>query len=128
MKLSVDTSAYTAFCKNNGMAVDAIQRADQIILPLMVIAELRAGFAVGKRGDENEQVLQRFLNSDRVFIRSPNESTCFIYARLFSYLRGKGTPIPINDLWIASITLQNDAMLLTFDRHFHALPQIPKWS
>ena len=37
MKLSVDTSAYVAFCKNNGMAVDAIQRADQIILPLMVI-------------------------------------------------------------------------------------------
>ncbi len=127
MRLAVDTSAYIAFCKNNRMAVDALQKADQIILPLMVIAELRAGFAVGKRGDENEQVLQRFLNSDRVSIMSPNEDTCYIYARLFSYLRGKGTPIPINDLWIASITLQSDAMLLTFDRHFHALPQIPKW-
>ena len=128
MRLAVDTSAYSAFCKNNGLAVDAIQRADQIILPLMVIAELRAGFAVGKRGDANEQILQRFLNSDRVSIGSPNENTCYIYARLYSYLRRNGTPIPINDLWIASITLQSDAILLTFDQHFHALPQIPKWS
>lgn len=128
MRLAVDTSAYTAFCKNKGMAVAAIQRADQIILPLMVIAELRAGFAMGKRGDKNEQILQRFLNSDRVSIGSPNENTCYIYARLYSYLRRNGTPIPINDLWIASITLQNDAILLTFDQHFHALPQIPKWS
>ena len=127
MRLAVDTSAYIAFCKNNRMAVDAMQRADEIILPLMVIAELRAGFAVGKRGGENEQVLQRFLNSDRVSILSPNENTCYIYARLFSYLRGKGTPIPINDLWIASIALQTDATLLTFDQHFQALPQIPKW-
>ena len=79
MRLAVDTSAYIAFCKNNRMAVDAMQRADEIILPLMVIAELRAGFAVGKRGGENEQVLQRFLNSDRVSILSPNENTCYIY-------------------------------------------------
>ena len=127
MRLAVDTSAYIAFCKNNRMAVDAMQRADEIILPLMVIAQLRAGFAVGKRGDENEQILQRFLNSDRVSILSPNENTCYIYARLFSYLRGKGTPIPINDLWIASIALQTDATLLTFDQPFQALPQVPKW-
>ena len=65
-----------------------MQRADKIILPLMVIAQLRAGFAVGKRGDENEQVLQRFLNSERVSIFSPNENTCYIYSRLFSYRRG----------------------------------------
>lgn len=127
MKLAVDTNAYTAFCKNNKVAVLAVQTADQIILPLMVIAELRSGFAVGRKGDENEQTLQRFLNSKRVSIVNPNENTTFIYARLFSYLRKKGTPIPINDLWIASITLQNDATLLSFDQHFEVLPQLPRF-
>lgn len=58
---------------------------------------------------------------------APNEATTFLYSRLFAYLRGKGTPIPINDLWIASLTQQHDATLLTYDRHFDALPQIPKW-
>jgi tRNA(fMet)-specific endonuclease VapC len=127
MRLSLDTNAYTAFCKNNSTVIDAIQRADEIILPLQVVAELRAGFAVGKKGDENERILQRFLNSKRVSIKKPNEGTTFIYARLFAYLRNKGTPIPVNDLWIASITQQNDATLMTLDQQFEALPQIPLW-
>lgn len=127
MRLAVDTNAYTAFCKGNKTAVDAIQTADEIMLPLMVVAELRAGFVAGRKGDENEKTLQRFLNSKRVIVKNPDEGTTFIYARLFTYLRNKGTPIPINDLWIASITLQNDATLLTFDLHFEVLPQIPLW-
>ncbi len=127
MKVSVDTNAYTAFCKNDSVAVDAMQKADSIFLPLMVVAELRSGFSVGRKGAENEAILQRFLNSPRVSIECPDENTTFIYARLFGYLRRNGTPIPINDLWIASLTLQNDATLLTFDQHFEALPQVPRW-
>ncbi|MCZ6672252.1 MAG: type II toxin-antitoxin system VapC family toxin [Verrucomicrobia bacterium] len=122
------TFAYIAFCKNNSIAVDAIQKADEILLPLMVIAELRAGFAVGRKGEENEVILQRFLISPRASIASPDESTSFVYAQLFRYLRRKGTPVPINDLWIVSITLQNDATLLTFDQHFQSFPQIPRWT
>ena len=127
MRLAVDTNAYTAFCKGTRVAIDAIQTADEILVPLIVVAELRAGFSAGRKGDENEKILQRFLNSKRVFIKSPDEGTTFIYARLFNYLRNKGTPIPINDLWIASIVQQNDATLLTFDQHFEVLPQIPRW-
>ena len=105
MKLSIDTNAYKAICKNNKVAVLAVQTADEIILPLMVIAELRSGFAVGRKGDENEQVLQRFLNSKRVSIANPNENTTFIYARLFSYLKKKGTPIPMNDYGAAGVAI-----------------------
>lgn len=127
MRLVLDTNAYTAFCKNHPKAVDAIQVADELLIPLMVLAELRAGFSLGRRGDENEKILQRFLNSKRVAVKQPNEATTYIYARLFAYLRKKGTPIPINDLWIAAITLQHEASLLTFDQHFEVLPQIPLW-
>lgn len=127
MRLAVDTNAYTAFCKGTSAAIDAIQTADEIILPLMVVAELRSGFSAGRKGDENEKILQRFLNSKRVTIKNPDEGTTFIYARLFTYLRNKGTPIPTNDLWIASIVLQNDATLLSFDQHFEVLPQIPRY-
>jgi tRNA(fMet)-specific endonuclease VapC len=127
MKIALDTNAYVAFCKNESSAVDAIRRADSILIPLPVIAELRAGFGIGSKGAQNESVLQRFLNSKRVSIVLPDESTTFVYARLYGYLRKRGTPIPINDLWISAITLQHDATLLTFDSHFEKLPQIPKW-
>jgi hypothetical protein len=31
-----------------------------VFLPFIVVAELRAGFALGRRGAENERVLRRF--------------------------------------------------------------------
>lgn len=128
MRLAIDTDAYTAFCKGDSRSKRALQTADVVLVPLPVLAELRAGFAVGRKGDQNEAILQKFLNSKRVEVATPNEGTTFLYSRLFAYLRSKGTPIPINDLWTASLVQQHDATLLTFDHHFDALPQIPKWS
>lgn len=127
MRLLIDTNAYTAYCKNNQVSLDAIQCADEIILPLIVLAELRAGFFSGAQGVQNEAVLERFMNSPRVRVGSPDESTTFIYARLHSYLKKQGTPIPTNDLWIAATTVHCNGILLTFDKHFEKLPQVPRW-
>jgi predicted nucleic acid-binding protein len=41
-------------------------------------------------------------------------------------LRRQGTPIPTNDLWIASLVLQHDLVLCARDRHFDHLPQITR--
>ena len=87
MKIALDTNACVAFCKNESSVVDAIRRADSILIPLPVIAELRAGFGIGSKGAQNESVLQRFLNSKRVSIVLPDESTTFVYSRLYGYLR-----------------------------------------
>ena len=127
MRLAVDTNAYVAYCKNQDNAVEAIQTADTILMPLPVLVELRAGFAVGSKGDRNEATLQRLLPSARVAIATPDEATTFQYARFYAYLRKNRTPIPINDLWIASLAVQHDAVLLTDDAHFDHLPQLPKW-
>jgi tRNA(fMet)-specific endonuclease VapC len=40
------------------------------------------------------------------------------YGKVFAQLRREGTPIPINDVWIAACTLDSGAQLVTFDRHF----------
>lgn len=116
MRLALDTNAYTAFCKGDPQTLLAIQSADILLLPLPVLAELRAGFAVGRKGDQNEAVLQKFLNAKRVEVAAPNEATAFLYSRHFAYLPSKRTPIPINDRWIAAITQQHEATLLTYDQ------------
>ena len=41
-------------------------------------------------------------------------------------LRGQGTPIPTNDMWVAALVLQHDLCLLDRDRHFDALPQVTR--
>ena len=124
MKVILDTQAYSDFCRGRPEAKDAVQRAEQIVLPIMVLAELRAGFACGSRSAHNEAQLNRFLASPRVQILAPDEETTYHYARLFSQLRKQGTPIPTNDLWIAALAAQHELYLFSTDKHFDLLPQI----
>jgi tRNA(fMet)-specific endonuclease VapC len=126
VKLVLDTNAYRAFLEGRGGVVEKVQRADVLVLPVPVMAELRAGFAHGTRGRQNEAVLARFLDSPRVEVVPCDADTTVFYAQLYAQLRRQGTPIPINDVWIAALTLQHHGELLTFDADFDALPQLPR--
>lgn len=95
-------------------------------MPFIVLGELRAGFAGGRPGYENEANLVRFLNGYRVDALFADEETTHHYARLFQQLRRQGTPIPTNDLWIAALVVQHHAHLFARDAHFDHLPQIPR--
>lgn len=124
MNLAIDTNAYVDFCRGVAEAVRPVQEAERLLLPFVVLAELRAGFLCGKFRQENERRLAFFLNSARVEVLFPNQDTTHHYARLYRQLRKQGTPLPLNDLWIASLVVQHDLSLLTSDRHFEHLPQI----
>lgn len=103
-----------------------VRTADELCLPVPVLAELRFGFAKGTRGRQNEAGLTRFLDSPRVRVLACDEQTSFHYAQLKLQLSMQGTPIPINDVWIAALTLQHGATLFTLDRDFDHLPQIAR--
>ena len=125
MRILVDSNRYQDFCQGEPQAVNVIRRATEIMMPFIVLGELRAGFACGTRSYKNEQTLTRFLNSPRVKQLFADEDTTHQYARLFKQLRKQGTPIPTNDLWIAALALQHDLLLFTRDNHFDNLPQLP---
>ena len=57
---------------------------------------------------------------------SPDVATTRHYAGLFRQLRVAGTPIPINDLWIAALAAQHELSLFTRASHFDYLPQLPR--
>ncbi|MFZ4405676.1 MAG: type II toxin-antitoxin system VapC family toxin, partial [Pseudobdellovibrionaceae bacterium] len=112
MKIALDTNCYTDFCRGNPEVVEIIKSAHEIYIPLIVVAELRAGFAFGSQREKNERVLSKFLNNEAVFVLGPDEQTTHFYAEVFLYLRKKGRPIPTNDLWIAALVLQHNLVLL----------------
>lgn len=124
MRLALDSNRYTDFAKGEPAVVEILETADAVFLPLVVLAELRAGFAVGRRGAQNEGVLRRFLARPGVDVLLPDDATTHHYAALYRQLRAQGTPIPTNDLWIAALVLQHDLALFARDRHFDALPQL----
>lgn len=126
MRLALDTNRYTDLCRGDVSAVESVEFADEVWLPFIVIGELRAGFAVGSQGAKNEAVLRRFLLKPGVGVLYADEQTTHHYAAIYRQLRKQGTPIPNNDMWIASLVLQHSLFLCARDSHFDALPQLPR--
>lgn len=126
MKIAIDTNAYCLAARNEPRVIALLRSAQQIFLPFVVLAELRAGFAAGSARSRNEANLVSFLRSPRVTLLFADEQTTHHYARIFAQLKAQGTPIPTNDIWIAAIAVQHDLALLTNDVHFSYLPQLAR--
>lgn len=124
MRVALDTHRYVDLCKGVDGTVRLVSTADAVFLPFVVVAELRAGFVLGKRTAENERVLRRFLLKPGVSVLFPDDQTTHHYASTYRQLRHQGTPIPTNDLWIAALVLQHNLRLHDRDGHFDHLPQI----
>ena len=124
MNIALDTNAYSDFMRGDGERVRVVRAARSIAMPVIVLGELRAGFAAGNQESTNAGNLQRFLASPRVSILFPDEQTTHHYAQLYVQLRNKGAAIPTNDLWIASLVIQHDLVLCTSNRHFRELRQV----
>lgn len=125
VEIAIDTNRYRDFVEGDPAAVAVFRSAPRICVPFVAVAELRAGFAFGSRGTENQRIFEQFLHRERVEVLLPNMETTRQYANLYRQLRTAGTPIPTNDVWIASIVIQHDLTLFSRDKHFDALPQIP---
>lgn len=126
MNVALDTNAYSGFMRGEPGPVRVIRTASRVVLPLFVVAELRAGFAAGSRQTANANNLQRFLETPRVSVLLPDEATSHHYADVFVFLRRQGARIPANDIWIAALVLQHGLTLCTSDSHFDHLPHLPR--
>jgi tRNA(fMet)-specific endonuclease VapC len=126
MKVALDTNRYTDLCRGDAAVTEAVEVADQVWLPFVVLGELRAGFAVGSQGPRNESVLRRLLLKSGVGVLYADEQTTHHYANVYRQLRKQGTPIPTNDMWIAALVLQHSLSLCDRDAHFDALPQLTR--
>ncbi len=120
----LDTSAYSALLRGNTGIKSSLQEADEIYFNPVILGELLAGFAAGRREKRNTAILREFLSSPRVKVINIDDETSGRYAAIFKYLRAKGTPVPTNDLWIASSAMQHGLKVITTDAHYLKVPQI----
>jgi len=123
VKILLDTNAYSDF-RQFGKWKDVLARATEILMPSIVLGELKYGFAKGNIQGANLRKLRQFLETDRVSMATISDATTDAYAQLFLYLKHQGIPIPTNDVWIRALALEHEATLCTRDRHFENLPQI----
>ncbi len=125
-RLCIDTSAYSLFKLGHKEVVQLISESRYIGMPSIVLGELRAGFRLGTKHQQNEAELQEFLNNPVVECLDVDNEAASCYAEIFADLRRKGTPIPTNDLWIAALAMREATTVITFDAHFDRIQQIAK--
>lgn len=126
-RVMLDTNAYAALLAGDVVVLDALASATEVLMPLFVVGELEAGFRGGMRYAENAAILQRFLNRQKVREVASGHETARIYGDVKDALKRAGTPIPANDLWIASSAIEHAATLITYDRHFTAVRHLKLW-
>jgi tRNA(fMet)-specific endonuclease VapC len=123
-RLVLDTSAYSHFRAGDERVLNLIAVAEIVFLPTVVLGELEAGFLLGRRERENLTLLAEFLAERFVSILPVTPTVARRYGRVFADLRRAGTPIPINDIWIAATALDCGGHLLTFDGDFKQISSL----
>ncbi len=123
-RLCLDTSAYSHFKRGHEPAVEAITSATAVLVPVVVLGELRAGFRAGKRAARNEAELATFLRQRVVEVLDVDDEAASIYADLIVELRLAGLPLPSNDVWIGALAARAGATVLTYDGHFSAMRRV----
>lgn len=98
--------------------VERISGSDSVLVSPVVLGELMFGFRKGAKFEQNMRMLRRFLDHEAVEIAPLGEVTADRYSRIAMQLKKDGSPIPINDVWIAAQAMEHGAELLTSDRHF----------
>jgi predicted nucleic acid-binding protein len=123
-RVTLDTSGYSAFKRGHAGVVAHLRRAEEILLPTIVLGELLGGFEAGRRARRNREELDLFRASPRVRLVPIGEATADRYAVIYAGLRSSGQPIPTNDLWIAASVMEHATRLVTLDRDFSRVAQI----
>lgn len=114
--------------KGDDQEETALNSADQVYLPIFVIAELEVGFKRGSKLGWNREVLSKFEAKPTVERLFPTTETIDIFSDLFNELRVSGTPIPTHNIWIAALAIETGASIVTYGKHFHSIRQARIWN
>lgn len=121
-KVLLDTNAYISYLGGDQDVLHILIDAETTFMSIFVLGELYAGFKGGRREKENIRILQAFLGKPSVVILNAGSETAEIFGMIKDSLKRAGTPIPINDVWIASHALETGAVMITYDKHFTVVP------
>jgi tRNA(fMet)-specific endonuclease VapC len=120
----LDTSAYSQFRRGNEVVAGLIDSAEWIGVPSVMLGELQTGFLQGEQLERNEAELAGFLANPTVNEIRIDHSVARIYAEIWVTLRGRGTPLPTNDIWVAACAARSGSTVLTFDEHFRSIERV----
>lgn len=121
-RLVLDSNALISLFDGDAGIADAMSQAETVLIPAVVLGEVRLGFDGTRRSRAAEAALERLLDRPNVEVLPVSEETAACFVTVMRLLKKNGTPIPTDDVWIAAGALETGGVLLTRDRHFDSIP------
>lgn len=112
----LDTNALSALADRDAALLR--RAAEGFVIPVIALGEFRYGIAASRDRDRYEE----FLAALAAQVLDLTLATAAAYAEVRRELREAGTPIPVNDLWIAALARQHRVPVLSRDAHFDRVP------
>jgi len=123
----LDTNAYGAFLSGREEILDALGEADIVYMSVIVLGELYAGFRGGTKTKKNKKILGRFLAKSTVEVLHVTHETAEVFGEVKDRLKTSGTPIPLNDIWIAAQAIDTGSQVVSYDAHFRNIDGLRCW-
>lgn len=115
-RLLLDTNAVVALFRQDPAIQQRLTATAEVFLPITVVGELHYGAENSNRPTENHDQVDQFAASSSIL--ACDLVTAWHYGKIKHSLRGKGRPIPENDIWIAAVALQHGLTIISRDQHF----------
>ena len=126
-RILLDANAYASFLRGDEKVLDSLAQAQAVYMSVFVLGELYAGFWGGQKQKQNKMWLENFLLKSSVSLLNATKETSEIFGHIKHSLKKAGTPIPINDVWIASHVFETGSVLISYDSHFLQVPGLRLW-
>lgn len=118
-KVLLDTNIVIALFAGDPAVISRLQSASEVYLPAVVLGELYYGAFGSSRQKQNLERLEAL--AQRIALLYCDGVIAKRYGEVKARLSTSGKMIPENDVWIASIAIQHDLVLLTRDAHFRVV-------
>ena len=90
MKQLFDTTAYSALLRGNERVAETLNGATEILIPSVVVAELRCGFVLDTKRHENGKLLNRFVANKKAHVLLPDNATTEYFVNIAVLAQKKG--------------------------------------
>jgi tRNA(fMet)-specific endonuclease VapC len=120
----LDTNIVIAFFAQESGVVQAVDQANEVSVPSIVLGELYFGALRSGRVTANLARIEAL--AQRVAIVPCNVDTAVHYGRIKHDLLSRGRPLPENDIWITAVAMQHGLILVSRDHHFQEIAALQR--
>ena len=122
----LDTNALSAWADGDPAIEPLLRTASRLVIPVVVIGEFEFGIRQSRHVSRYAEWLA--VNLDTVEVARIDRAIAAVYGAVRLELKQAGTPIPINDTWIASVARHERLPIISRDGHFDAVRGVERVS